>query len=234
MGYYEDQLKAYQDKIAGMTSPEVMAKDVASVSGRLGSVASSFGGEAVDIAGGASDVIEKSGQRISRKTSGIAEGFNLNQARTRLANLYNTHLESYRRAGNSLRASDAAARQSALDQFSMEQQAEAAEKDRGFRRQRQDIANQYENAAANLSPDIGNPYEQALMRSLFGLGTTAAAYKFLTREKKPKIQGTTGYTPGISNSETDPFASFRSTDRSGMDLIGNPDYSPYKYGVKIR
>jgi len=185
MGYYEDRLAEYQSKIKDLVSPERAVADVSQVRGRLGSVASSFGAGARDLVSGAEDVQERAGQRIGRRATELSDAYDLNRARTRMAQIYNIKLEEYMSAGNSLRASDAAARQAAVDAFTMENQAEAAEASRGVRREQQDIRSEFETAERNFQPDAGNPYEQALMRSLFGLATTAAAYKFINGKKVP-------------------------------------------------
>lgn len=209
MDYYEEQLKQYQEKIKDLVSPERAAADVSSVRGRLGSVASSFDAGARDLVGGAEDVQERAGQRIGRRAMELSDAYELNRARTRMAQLYNVFLEDYQRKGNDLRASDAAARQSAVDAFTMEKQAEAAEADREFGRKKQDIRSEYETATSNLQSDLqsdtGNPYEQALMRSLFGLATTAATYKIIKGKKVP-VETPANYSGTYAGDLRDAFA----------------------------
>ena len=188
MGYYEDQLKTYQNKIRDLASPKAAAQDVSQVRARLGDVASQFGRGARDLVSGAGeDVIEKSGRRIRRRAEDIGNVFELRRSQTRLNQLYNTIFQEYLDAGYELRQSDAAARQLAQDQFVMEQQAQEGEASRAHRKRKADVDAQYQTAMSNLQPDLGNPYEQALLRSLFGLGTAAVTYKILKgKDKKDK------------------------------------------------
>ena len=197
MGYYEDQLKTYQKKIRDLASPKAAAQDVSQVRARLGDVASQFGRGARDLVSGAGeDVIEKSGRRIRRRAEDTGNVFELRRSQTRLNQLYNTIFQEYLDAGYELRQSDAAARQLAQDQFVMEQQAQEGEASRAHRKRKADVDAQYQTAMSNLQPDLGNPYEQALLRSLFGLGTTYLTYKALDKWGNPKTTPTTANYDG--------------------------------------
>ena len=193
MGYYEDQLAQYQNRIKDMVDPGQIPGQRKQITDRLASVQSGFSRDVADIVGGqmegaGRDVASGYSRDFGRKNEELAGKFELNRKRTLFNQYYNYALENYLEQGRKLRDSEAAARQWAADKVAMSTSAEAAEKSRTDRRAKQDVANQYQGMANNLSLDQGNPYEQALMRSMFGLATTAATYKILTHKDKPKIK----------------------------------------------
>lgn len=189
MGYAEDQLAQYQQKIKDLVDPATIPAQRKAVSDRMAAVQGRFAGDVSDILGGqmaAGDVSQKYTRDMGYKNDAVAAKFEANRKRTIFNQYYNYAMQMYLDQGKSLRDSEAFARQWAADQAQMKVQEDASAASRQDRTNRLAVSNQYQTAADQLKVDTGNPYEQALMRSLFGLATTAATYKIVdSKMNKP-------------------------------------------------
>lgn len=176
MGYYEDQLAAYdqhvRDLMTGQTGRSADLADVGALQDRLGGLSDSFGSNVQDILGGQADpsVVGKIRSGFQRKNAAAAQSFSVQRYRDRLNQYYNYAMQKYQEAGNSLRASDDAARVWAKQQTDQEFKAQTFEDRRAFEKEKRE---------ANLKRGLiesedGDPYQQAFLRSILGLGATAA------------------------------------------------------------
>lgn len=80
--------------------------------------------------------------------------------------LFNYARDRYTSAGYDLQTANAQARQFALDESNRQFEAGQAAKERNAKQERANIASDYAERGASIQPDTGNPYEQALYRSL--------------------------------------------------------------------
>ena len=142
-----------------------------------------------------------------------------NQAnkRARMTALYNYAMDQYVNSGMDLETAKQYAQQFAMDRTEQEFQAKEAASDREYKQKKQGIAQEYGNIMSGMSVDQGDPYAQAMYRSIFGLlGTGIAGYTSGAFKKTTKTDVTTPKLAmdGVDNYggyDTDPYSKFNNS-----------------------
>jgi cation transport regulator ChaB len=113
----------------------------------------------------------------SRREATLAQ-MRTSKMRDQFTKVFNQAMDQYTAAGYDRRASETYARQVAQDQVNQKHAAEMAEENRNLIRSKQRISDQYGGFydSLNNQSDPVNPYEQAMIRALFGIGGTAIGY----------------------------------------------------------
>jgi hypothetical protein len=108
---------------------------------------------------------------------------NMKLKRDRMTALYNYAMDQYLNSGMDLETAKQYAQQFATDITQQEFEAGQSAEKRDTAQKKVDIAQQYGNVMSGMSVDQGDPYAQAMYRTLFGLlgtgiaGATTGAFK---------------------------------------------------------
>lgn len=154
--------------------------------------------------------------QLATEQQGNIDIQNMKNRRDRMTAIYNYAIDQYMNAGMDLETAQNYARQFAMDKSEQEFQANQAASDREYKLKKQNIAKEYGNVMNSMSVDNGDPYAQALYRSIFGLLGTGLA----------------GYTTGAFKSNQQPkTASAYSYNPTALETTANSDAPAMDFGL---
>lgn len=238
MGYAEDQLAVKQKNLqdyldenrAGIDPNIVKTRDylagqdvlrAKNTQDILGGTASKYGIDPAIVQGGADFVAQQEPAFQAKRNAQLSQ-IRMKNISENLNKTFNQKMDEYQAAGYSYQQAQQFARQWQADQVAQTNSADVAAQGRSYAQQKADISARYQNQTNDLKNEQPpNPYEAALTRALFGLGTSAISYKIINGKKVP-------VSPNGQLS-TDISAPVSSQNSYGPQEQPYGPYNPYSY-----